>query len=322
LQTNSVPWLDRLEHEHDNLRAALHWSIEDDPSIALRLSGAIQYFWLFHGHLTEGRKWLDWALRRSAPADRARPKALFGAGQLARIQGDYRSAYEFYRQSLAECATSGDKRQVALSSEGLGSVVAFLQGDLVAARALFKEGLLIGRELDDERVIATSLNNLGELERAEGNYGEARSLYEEALSLHAHKGDKEGQSICLCNLGALSYYEGDFVAARSCYAKALEAAVRLANRIDIATSLEGFAAILGKRGHFEQAVQLAGAANRLRESIGCELETAADRQFHKACILLVRGALSDVAFSSAYEQGRALKMEQAIALALHVTTEN
>jgi len=322
LETNSVPWLDRLEHEHDNLRAALHWSIEHDPTTSLRLSGALQYFWLFHGHLTEGRKWLDLALRRSPPADHGRSKALFGAGQLARIQGDYRSAYEFYRQSVAASATTQDKRQVALSNEGLGSVVAFLHGDLVAARALFKEALLIGRELGDERVIATSLNNLAELERAEGHYAEARPLYEEALSLHLQKGDKEGQSICLCNLGALSYYEGDFAAACSHYAKALEAAVRLSNRIDIAIALDGFAAILGRRGRFEQAVQLAGAADRLRESIGCEPETAADRLFHEAYMSLLRGALSDIAFGSAFEHGRALKTEQAIALALHLGTKN
>jgi non-specific serine/threonine protein kinase len=322
LDTNSVRWLDRLEHEHDNLRAALQWSIENDPATALRLSGAIQYFWLFHGHLTEGRKWLETAVRRSPPGAGARPKALFGAGQLARIQGDYRAAYEFYRESLAASTTSGDTRQIALSSEGLGSVVAYLHGDSVAARALFKEGLSIGRELDDERVIATSLNNLAELERAAGRYREARPLYEEALSLHLKKGDKEGESICLSNLGSLAWYEEDLAAARSLYTRGLEAAVRLANRIDIAISLGGFAAILGKLGQFDEAVQLAGASDRLRESIGCELETEADRLFHAAYMSRLRDALSEVAFTAAYEDGRALKTEEAIALALHAAADN
>lgn len=321
LERASVQWLERLEEEHDNLRTALRWSTAHDADTAVRLAGALQYFWLFHGYLTEGRKWLAAALDRSAEAAAGpRSKVEFGAGQLARLQGDYHAAYRCYQQSVASSRVAGDRRQVALSSEGLGSVVAHLHGDFGAARALFTEALSIGRELEDDRVVATSLNSLAELERAEGNLAAARPLYEEALARHRQKGDKEGQSICLCNLGAVAYCEGDLQAARSRYAEALAAALELGNRIDISISLDGFAAVTAERGDVEQAVQLAGAADGLRESMGYELETAADRLFRNACVTRLRASVSESVFASEYEKGRALKMSAAAALALPPAT--
>jgi predicted ATPase len=88
-------WLERLEQDHANLRAALEWSqgTDGDTEIGLRLAGALWRFWWVRGHLTEGRQWLEAALARGADAPAAlRAKALHGAGNLALPQGDYARA--------------------------------------------------------------------------------------------------------------------------------------------------------------------------------------------------------------------------------------
>jgi predicted ATPase len=116
--------LDRLEVEHENLRAALHWSTEYDTDTALRLTGALQAFWRIRGHLAEGRKWSETVLERSRNASQpaARWKTLFGAGCLAQRQGDYAVARKFYDRSLALALEFGDKRQIAMSNRGLAAL--------------------------------------------------------------------------------------------------------------------------------------------------------------------------------------------------------
>ena len=84
-------WLDRLTTEHDNLRAALaRLEMEGDAETGLRLAGSLSPFWVFRGHLSEGRGWLERALARGAevPAP-VRARALFGLGRIAHQQGDY-----------------------------------------------------------------------------------------------------------------------------------------------------------------------------------------------------------------------------------------
>ena len=82
-------WLDRLEIEHDNLRAALAWAIAARPGHGLvRLAGALWRFWWMRGHYREGRAWLEAALEQDAGSEAERAKALYGAGSLATEQGD------------------------------------------------------------------------------------------------------------------------------------------------------------------------------------------------------------------------------------------
>jgi len=311
---STTEWLAKLEEEHDNLRAALRWSLESDVETAVRLVGAIRQFLSVHGHLTEGRRWMEEALERSGDRTPTRWKALLGAGLMAWQQGDFWSARKFQEEGLAAVRVTGDKRQVALATRDLGVAMAYLQ-DLAAARAFTEESLAIGRELGDERIIGTSLNGLGELARLEGDYAAARPLYEEALTFQSQAGNKEGVVYALQNLGAVAYWECDFRAACMHYMKGLAMAQDLGHKSAISASLDGLAALAMKRGDLRGAARLAGAAAALRESIGYELETA-DRHFRDTYIAELRAALSEEAFTADYEQGRALRMDDAIALAL------
>ncbi|MDQ3585976.1 MAG: protein kinase [Acidobacteriota bacterium] len=310
-----MEWLERLDHEHDNLRAALQWSIEHQPETALRLAGALQRFWCTHDHYTEGARWLAAALQKnSGSPSLARAKALEGAGFLAWQVGDYSSARQFYEESLAESRATGDKMQVALSSRGLG-IVLMIQGDIAAARTLYAECLAISQEAEDKFLIAASLNDLGEAARMQEDYATARPLYEEAVALSRQLGNQERLGTILANLGATAYQVGDYETAGACYREALALARELGYKSSMAISLDGLAALATKHGQPERAANLAGAADVLRESISREL-VPVDRLFRDAYLIELRAALSEEAFAAACKQGRKLKLDKAIRLAL------
>jgi tetratricopeptide (TPR) repeat protein len=256
--------------------------------------------------------------RCSNPAAPVRWKALVGIGAMARLQGDYQSAQKFLEQSLAAGKDVGDKEQVAKSSNALGLV--YLQVDLIAARALLEESLAIGREVGDHRVIGSSLNVLGEVTRIEGDYKTARTFYEEALASHQQAGNTTGMTSTLINLGVVAFYEEDFEAGRSYNERALSMAQELGHKPYISLSLAGFAALAMKRGDLQLAARLAGASHRVRETIGYEIESA-DRLFHDSYVADLRAALGEESFTAIFESGRAMKIEQAIALALEPPDE-
>ena len=145
-------WLERLEAEHDNLRAALRWAeARGDVEVGLRLAGALCQFWLARSYLYEGRERLARIVRlaQTSTYTAARAKVLAGAGHLAQNQGDYATARARFETSLALWREIGDKRGIATALNDLGWV-AWRQGDYTVARALSEESLALWRG-DSER---------------------------------------------------------------------------------------------------------------------------------------------------------------------------
>ncbi|HEX8734378.1 MAG TPA: tetratricopeptide repeat protein [Pyrinomonadaceae bacterium] len=306
---NAAKWLDRLEEEHDNLRAALSRaaSARDDETI-MNLTAALRTFWLLHNHLTEGRKWLETALELSFDTSaNLRSKLLHGLGQAALYQGDNRTAREKFAEGLKLGEAGGDKRQIALSNRGLAAA-AKQQGDIAGARKFIEEALAINRASNDIFGVAVSLNNLGDLARMEDDYVAARRLLEEALEICRQLGNKEGVCGCLNNLGAVTYGEGDYEAAQAHYAEALKTSRDLGDKITISYSLNGFAALAFKRGDIERAIKLTGAAEHLRESLGFEIEPA-ERRFCERYLAELKAESDETYFDNLREQGRKLKLE-------------
>lgn len=308
--SQSAEWIDRLEEEHDNLRAAMRWSLDNDPSMAVRLAVALRNFWLLHSHLSEGYAWLRAASEHSSrlPAP-LRFKLMNGVGLVARWRGDYETAGNAYGDGLAAGREAGDKHGIALSSRGLG-LVAMQQGEIDASREYFESGLKISRELDDKFGIALSLSFLGDLARTESNSGAARPLFEEALKLFRELDNKSATSDTLNNLGAAALGGGDGQAAAQYFAEALETAKELGNKITISCSLDGFAAIAAERGGFDLAARLSGAAENLRESIGYKIEPA-ERVFRDAYLSTVLEAMETHSFESEQQRGRNTALEDA-----------
>ncbi len=311
----SEEWLNRLEEEHDNLRAALHWSLSRDTTMAALLAAGIWRLWIHHCYLTEGRGWLEATLEQSGNAPAAlRFKLLVGLGVTARSQGDYDTARNVFEEILETARAANDLQQIASSSRGLG-MVAYGQNDFPAARKFIEEALVICRQLDDNYGIAFSLNFLGELARTEGDNAAARIRFEESLEIFRQLDNKEAISANFANLGAIALSEGDCAAASSNFAEGMVMAQRMGSKIHVSIPLDGFAALAVRRGDLQRAAQLAGVAEHLRESVGYEIEPA-DRHFRNTYTSELKTKMSEEEFAEAYEHGRKLKLDEAIALAL------
>jgi hypothetical protein len=210
-------WLDRLEIEHGNLRAALGWSSSEGGSAAggLRLAGAVSWFWFVRGHLAEGYGWLTGllALATSGQVASARAKALSGAGVLAYARGDYPAARALHQECLAIHRQLADRQGIVQSLNNLG-ITAYVQGDFSATRALTEEALAIQRELGDEERIAILLSNLGMVVFEQGDHSYARTMLEEALAIHRRSRSQSGIVLLLGNLGYLAWARGDLQSAR------------------------------------------------------------------------------------------------------------
>jgi tetratricopeptide (TPR) repeat protein len=316
---DQATWLDRLETEHDNLRAGLEWSSDKggDSEAGLKLAGSVWQFWEMRGYLREGRGRLAVLLDVGTGDSRSavRAMALNGAGALAHDQGDYPAARALYEESLAIRREMGDRRGIATSLSNCG-IVAYEERDYPTARALYEESLAMFRELGDRRGIANSLNNLGEVEHEQCDYPSARALYEESLAIRRELGDRRGIAVSLDSLGNVAYDQGDYSASRVLLEESLAIMRDLGNPWGIALSLEGIAPAIAALGSPDRAACIWGAAGRLREENGSPLSPN-ERSRHDEQVSAARAAMNnDVLFDGAWNEGRNLTMEQAIALAL------
>ncbi len=210
-------WLERLEREHDNLRAAMQWSLERGEAghsmeTALRLGGALSLLrlWLVRGPLSEGRSFLERALARSeGVAVTVRAKALEAAANLASLQDDTDRAESLFEGSLALYRKLEDKRGMAASLFWLGRI-AGLRNDLARAHVLIGEALTLQREVGDKEGTAWSLFGLAALASIQGEYTNACALYGEGLSMHRQLGNKHGIAWSLFRLAEVLFVsQGD-----------------------------------------------------------------------------------------------------------------
>jgi predicted ATPase/class 3 adenylate cyclase len=311
--SDQLLWLDRLEEEHDNLRAALEWSqaTEGGSEAGLRIAGALYRFWFVRGYLTEGRQWLEGVLSASTEAaGLPRAKALHAAGYLAWGEGDLKRASGLLEEGLTLYRQLGDKRGLARTLNTLGVVTTYDEWE--RKMAFYEEGLSLAREIEARDLVATLLNNLGEIARIRGDSQRARQLYEEALQLNV--GDQARQ-VPLINLGFVSFAQGDYDAARGFFAETLAIARRFGDKGGIAYGLEGLGGVYGLQGQAERAARLLGAAEALRKAISLPLQEG-DRPDYDRFVAAARDGLGETAFSVAFAEGRAMALERAIEYAL------
>ena len=271
-------WLDRLDAEHDNLRAALAWfkSAEDGAEAGLRLAGALGIgLWAARGYWIEGRAYLTEMLARER-ADRLtaeRGKALRSAGWLAVELGDYGEARSCYGESLTISRELGDKEGIASALKGLG-VLARERGDCATARALYEEGLATLLQLGDRSRMAGPLMALGLLVRGEGDLAAARSLLEESLTIFRQTGDERGAAKCVHNLAYTVKAQGEGAAARSLYEESLAAARELGDKWVVKADLHRLAELAEERGDHARAGELYEESLALARELGNKKEVA------------------------------------------------
>jgi predicted ATPase len=217
-------WMERLDREEANLRAALAWSKADRNAVqtGLRLVGALAFYWVLRGAVREGRTWLEGMLERTDDTDRsaARGKALIGAGWLAWAEGDYEVASPRTEEGLSIMREAGDKR-VSGYAEWLLGLVRMGQQNSAAARPLLEESRTLFKDLGDVWGEASTLYLLGMAAYFSGDRAAARAHYEESLRLFQEQGDVFGVTLLVSALEVVVLPQDDEETARSLYEQSL-----------------------------------------------------------------------------------------------------
>jgi predicted ATPase len=234
---NQLEWLERLEAEHDNMRAALSWALKrKEVEVALRLGSALSYFWSMRGYQSEGRSWLEEALAiegRVSPEMRA--MALAGVGSLAFDQGELDRAKEVCEEGLQLLAHEGrEASEAKLNLLVWLGFVAWQKEEYGQAKELFEEGLELSREMSDTWWLATFLLYLAIVPHYLGDYERATELTEESMDLFREQGDKHSLAHCLNNLAMMVYSKGDLRQAGKLTEEAVALFRELGNRVDVA----------------------------------------------------------------------------------------
>jgi non-specific serine/threonine protein kinase len=280
-------WLERLEGEYDNIRAALRWAVEVSSNveeaveptqpidIALRTAGAMWRLWLAKGYFTEGREELQRLVMRAALLDSSpdgRARALNGASVMAFRQGEYISARSLADDALVLSREVADTRSTSDALNNIGSA-AYGQGDYSAAGYHFQQSLELKRELGDEVGVSNAFGNLGVIAYTEGEYATARALFEQSLALKREIGDKAGVSSALSNLGLVAYVERNYPAARSFYEESLVLRT-LGDKWGKAMSLNNLGLVAYMEGDYSTAYSLCAESLALKREIGDKGGTA------------------------------------------------
>ncbi len=309
---DQAAWLARLQQEHDNLRAALRWAVEQgETAIGLRFAAALRLFWFMRGYLTEGRERLAQILALGAISERAHAQALDCAGFLARYQGDYAAATGLIGESLAIWRGLGHTQGVADALSNLGYVMLH-QGDYPAACALYEESLGLNDALGNQQGRADGLSHLGAAAFYQGEVVAAEQLHEESLAIWRALGDIEGIAYALYNLGDVALSRADAAAAALRFRESLTASVELAWPWGIVSAVEGAAGLAAVHGRPHTSLRLAGFAARLRKTVAIPPALAREQVLARR-LEPARRALAEPASVAAWAAGEALALEQAVA---------
>jgi non-specific serine/threonine protein kinase len=323
-------WLDRLEAEHDNLRAALDWSrlaydFGGEESAAeleagLRIANALApHFWTVRGHHREGRARLASLLALDGRPTLVRTAALGHAAYLALRQGDYAAAPARLEESLARSRELDDKPGTARALVILGETL-YASGELARARLLSEEGLQVAREVADWKLIESALGHLADIAYSLGDHGQAEQLYEAKLVLCQEKKYQHGIAYALRGLGNLARTRGDCARATDRLHKSLQLLVQLKDRRCTPLTLEGLACLASEHGRAECAARLFGAAEALREAIGVTL-LPAEQLDHDRAVGRARRALGGTRCAMVWAESRGLAFDEAVAYALSAAGE-
>ncbi len=273
-----VTWLDLLEAEIGNLRAALQWALQSggDPAerreeLGLRLAGALWRFWQVRGYLSEGQRWLEELLAQaeqdgSAVLPAVRAAALHGAAVLATELGNYALAALRVDESLRVRRSLGDTAGIAASLNVLASVARY-QCHYARSRALYEEALGLQRSLGNEAGESVALSNLGNVALDQSDYSSAASLYEQSLAKKRALGDKRGLASVLNNLGEVARYQGNYAHAVARHEESLALRRDLGDKWGIALSLNNLGSVARDVGDLQRAAALSEQSLALRRDM-------------------------------------------------------
>ncbi|HSH81420.1 MAG TPA: hypothetical protein VLA19_23070, partial [Herpetosiphonaceae bacterium] len=315
-------WCEVFELELDNIRAALQWSLSapgpgcplgegDAVALGVRLAGALGLFWYGTGHHVEGIRWTRRLLARLDEVPVIyHPRFLVSAAHLAWLN-DLPMARGLLTRALDISRDQDDRLQSAWALLFLGYTRLH---EPEWAMPMVEEALAAFRALGHQPGIAQALNIVGEIARLSGDDRRASHAYEECLAVCRETG--ETRRICyLCNnLAYLAQHAGDHERAVHLARQGLRLSRDRQDRRDMAETLKTIAGSMDA-GSAEHAVRLLGASEAALERMGA-FHQPSDMPEIDRIVAAVRERLDDAAFDSAWAEGRAMTLEQAVADAL------
>jgi non-specific serine/threonine protein kinase len=347
--------LDRLEREHDNLRAVLHRFGSTPSPEAVRLLAALWHFWYFRNYLAEGNSWLDRAgLVELTDAGLPSVRALAGNGFFTAILGDPNRGQMLLARAEAQARESGSEVAVAwalwhrgmagmvlgesenaavsaeeleevgrtagfewafTSGQALSGASAVMRGDFERAGAKLLSAAERARRVGDRMLISISVSALANVYAARGAYEKATASFAEGVQVLRELGHRGGISFALWSWGKAALTQGDVAGAAARFCEGLELASQLGKRPDIAAHLGCLAAVAARIARPKEAVLLVAAATSLREASGATA-AAPQRQFEEWALAEAEAVLGPRQREVMWLRGREMPLAAVIDLAL------
>ncbi len=339
------------EHDNLRNALSWSLTSQGDTEIGLQLTGALSHFWYVREHHNEARMWLESALERGSGATAAaRAKVLVGAGRLAWFQGELRRGNVLLEESLALYRDLGDdagaaftllvlgriavsqgdrKRGATLVEESLAMFrqqgnmwgnaralivlgdVALFEDDVDGATSKFQKSLGISHDLEDAEGIALSLLYLGRAAHLRGDYARSDALLGESLMVFKESGDSRGVAEVFLELGRVARAQGNDARALGLCRESLILSRKLANKSQIASCLTMLAGVVQAAGDPTRAARLFGVAEALLKSLDAVLDPCGRLEYDND-VVAARLQLGKEAFAKAWQEGRMLKLDQAV----------
>jgi predicted ATPase/DNA-binding CsgD family transcriptional regulator len=308
--------IDRLEREHDNLRAALRWSLytPDGAEMGMRLVGSLGRFWSSRDYLAEGRRWVESFLTQpqAAGPTALRARVLNTGAALADNQNDWAAVRAYAVERIGIKKRLDDMTNVS-GNYVLLAKAASAEEDFDAARDLLEAGIEVARAAGDDLGYAHCANGLGELARLLGDYDTASHYYESCLATFRGASYSQGIGFTLHNLAHVYLHDGDHPRAGALLDEALDLYRVLGNRLGTAMCVAALSGVAIRQGEAQRAARLLGAAQALLESVGALLDPA-DVMEYRHNEDAARARLGEAAFLAAWAEGHAMTPEQVTAI--------
>jgi predicted ATPase len=328
---DQVQWLDRLELDYGNLVTALFWAREarargdTTPDgvpaalVGLRLAGALHWFWWLGGHIGEGRQWLDEVLAWEQEGNNrsARARALYSAGVLTMIQGEYSAAHRLLDQGAALAGEIGDRSTLGRCLSYRRIVEAYLhdEGRFPAEALLRTTGLALDALMGttDAWGLALAQSLHGVTLRNQGDHQQAAQVLRSSIALAQTTGDRYLMGTCLPKLAFLLYEIGDLDGARALYIEALSHLSEIRDGWWASRCVQFLAMVAAGQGEPRRAALLLGIGDATLEAVGAR-RVPREGRIYEQTTASARAALGEAAFTEAYERGRSMSIESLLRL--------
>jgi predicted ATPase/DNA-binding SARP family transcriptional activator len=336
LGPQQVGWCDRLEAEHDNVRAAFAWvltALDDHVPVTsgltraptrleagIRLADALELFWMLRGHSRETWQRVMALADHTSANTAARAKILVIGGYMAHCLLEHETAVRLVDEGLLIWRALGGVRDTAVALTRRG-VIAIWQGDYAAATAVLTEARVLFREHGGEQLSGIEhpvASFLAQAMQEQGDHVAAHALYEESLAEAEGRGDRHAAAYARRHLARLHLEAGDAERAVTFLRESLLPLRELRDRRCTPASLEALAYAVGRRDQWADAARLFAAAEAMREATGMPLMRR-DRARQEGERGVLEGRLGREALAAAWSHGRMMTLSQAIDYALEAS---